>query len=283
MPPKDHFQNQPWLTRPITIGANTIRAAGLVNNVPGIDRKSMRVMGKYSLIYMLRLEHGFYSDGHGTHRALSAGDVLWLHPELPHAYGPDEGRDWTQIYVVFEGPQWEQWSREGILDASQPLTHAEPLGMWQRRFEDVFQSDSPQDPASALRIFGRLLNLMTALLATHAESQRSTADDWLKESQLLLGVRPGAPVLSPAEVARKVGQSYESFRKRFAAAVGVSPGQFQQRCRIDFACAAIYQGNRSFKALAEELGFCDVFHFSKTFRQVVGDTPSEFRRKARGA
>jgi len=30
------------------------------------------------------------------------------------------------------------------------------------------------------------------------------------------------------------------------------------------------------------LEFCDVFHFSKAFKQVMGLTPSEFRQKAHG-
>jgi AraC-like DNA-binding protein len=76
--------------------------------------------------------------------------------------------------------------------------------------------------------------------------------------------------------------SYENFRKKFSQHVGESPGHFQKRRRIEHACAAIYQGTHSFKALADELGFCDVFHFSKTFRQVVGETPKEFRAKAQG-
>mgnify|MGYP002260660693 CR=1 FL=1 len=79
-----------------------------------------------------------------------------------------------------------------------------------------------------------------------------------------------------------MGLSYENFRKQFAARTGVSPGAFQKRKRIDRACSAIYQGGRTLKQLAEELEFCDVFHFSKAFKQIVGSTPSEFRRKVRG-
>ena len=67
------------------------------------------------------------------------------------------------------------------------------------------------------------------------------------------------------EVARRAGLSYESFRKRFARARGIAPAKFQTQRRIEFAQAAIYQGTRTFQELADELGFCDAFHFSKTF------------------
>ena len=41
-------------------------------------------------------------------------------------------------------------------------------------------------------------------------------------------------------------------------------------------------GEAFIKQIADELGFCDVFHFSKAFKQVVGLTPSDFRRRVRG-
>jgi AraC-like DNA-binding protein len=42
------------------------------------------------------------------------------------------------------------------------------------------------------------------------------------------------------------------------------------------------KGDRSIKQIADELGFCDVFHSSKAFKQVVGTTPSEYRWRVRG-
>jgi len=105
---------------------------------------------------------------------------------------------------------------------------------------------------------------------------------WLEESQRLLGSPESGGWLSPQQVAQKVGLSYENFRKQFAARTTVSPGQFQKRKRVERAQSAIYHGGQSLKQLAEELEFCDVFHFSKAFKQVTGTTPSEFRRKVHG-
>jgi AraC-like DNA-binding protein len=94
-------------------------------------------------------------------------------------------------------------------------------------------------------------------------------------------VRPGWP--APQAVAREVGLNYENFRKRFAQLTGESPGRYQKRRRLDWACAAIYHGEQSLKQIADELGFCDVFHFSKAFKQEVGLTPSDYRRRVHGS
>ena len=256
-------------------------AAGQVRNVAGIERKSMRTLGSFGLIYMVDVE-GYYVDELGTQCDLRSGDAVWIHPGVAHAYGPKRGKTWTQIYVVFDGPQWERWAAEGITNFRRPVTHAEPVEGWARRWHDAFPADAAPTLAHALRTFGVINQLLLELLAVHDESSQSTRDAWLFESQRLLGEREASRALSPQSVARTLGMSYESFRKKFAHHIGESPGHYQKRRRIEHACAAIYQGTHSFKALADELGFCDVFHFSKTFRQVVGETPSAFRVKARG-
>jgi AraC-like DNA-binding protein len=119
-------------------------------------------------------------------------------------------------------------------------------------------------------------------MAATVAAGTARGEAWFEQSLRLLGQRRAGAWATPQAVAREVGLSYENFRKRFAALGGESPGQYQKRRRLEWACAAIYQGERSLKQIADELGFCDVFHFSKAFKQVVGTTPSEYRTRVRG-
>ncbi|GAB5561243.1 MAG: hypothetical protein SynsKO_28900 [Synoicihabitans sp.] len=225
---------------------------------------------------------GYYVDDLGNSEELKSGDVVWIHPGNTHAYGPRSGQAWTQIYLILDGTQWEHWVEEGVWDINRPVSHAAPVDYWRGRFHDAFSAEDGSDPATAMRTMGVVHRLIFDLLAAREEGQRDRGEAWLRESQQLLGERGAPEDLSPHVVAQKVGMSYESFRKKFAERLGESPGHFQKRRRIEHACASIYQGTHSFKELADELGFCDVFHFSKTFRQVTGETPSDFRRRVRG-
>lgn len=275
------IRDEPWLTQPISVGETTIVAAGQVRNEWGIDPKSMRVLGSHGFAYMVDVE-GFYVDARGTSCDLRSGDVVWIHPDLPHAYGPNKGRRWTQIYLVLEGPEWAHWVNTGVLDPARPVTHAAPVEFWRERLHSIFPPDPLPNQATALRMLGGTLQVMLDMLAADAESRESPGEAWLARSQRLLSGRLGEHSPTPQAVAREVGLSYENFRKKFQERTGESPGRYQKRRRIEQACAAIFQGSHSFKELADDLGFCDVFHFSKTFRQVVGETPSQFRRRARG-
>jgi AraC-like DNA-binding protein len=282
MPSASSTRAQPWLQSPLRTPAGDLQLAGLLNNIAGIDRRAMRVLGSYALVLMVA-GRGYYCDVRGTDREVEPGDVLLVFPEIAHAYGPLEGQDWTQIYFVFAGPQFDLWRRTGLLRPHRPVLRVGAVDYWQQRLSSVLKSDALHGRGAALRALGRFTEVVTEMIAADSEGrEQATGEAWLDKSLRLLGYRTTAGWKTPQEVAREVGLSYENFRKRFAQLSGESPGQYQKRRRLDWACAAIYQGEHTIKQIADELGFCDVFHFSKAFKQVVGITPSEYRRRVSG-
>lgn len=282
MASSETFHARPWLESPLPTPVGGLQLAGALENNEGIDPRAMRVLGSYALIYILAAD-GYYADARGRRRDLGAGDVALIFPELAHAYGPKPGTPWRHLYVVFAGPQFDLWRKRGLIDPARPVWRAEPVDFWARQLEEAVSPGERHGPASALRTLGRFLDVLTAMLALReADGGDAAGAAWLAESQRLLSGPDAQGWPAPQRVAQAVGLSYENFRKQFAARTGVSPGQFQKRKRINRAQSAIYQGGRTLKQLAEELEFCDVFHFSKAFKQITGTTPSEFRRKVRG-
>lgn len=244
----------------------------------------MRILGSYALILMVS-GTGYYCDARGTRRDLVAGDAVLVFPEIAHAYGPREGSDWTQIYYVFSGPQFDLWRKRGLLRPAHPVWRLGAADYWQQRLFAVLHNEPRESmgPGAALRAVGRFLEVLAEMIAADGEAAKAPERDaWLEKSLRLLGRRSAHGWRAPQDVAREVGLSYENFRKRFAQFTGESPGQYQKRRRLEWACAAIYQGEHSIKQIADELGFCDAFHFSKAFKQVVGTTPSEYRRRVSG-
>jgi AraC-like DNA-binding protein len=156
---------------------------------------------------------------------------------------------------------------------------------WQRRLQGVLQNEPREksQTGAPLRSIGRFLDVLAEMISTDDEASRETKQSgWLEQSLRILGHRTAKGWTTPQEAASEVGLSYENFRKRFAEFTDESPGQYQKRRRLEWACAAIYQGEHTIKEIADDLGFCDVFHFSKAFKQVIGTTPSEYRRRVRG-
>ncbi len=281
MPTAFKFRAEPWLTSPLRTAVGEIQQAGLLQNIHGIDPAKMRILRHFTLMLMVA-GRGYYRDERGHKADLDPGDVVLVFPEIPHAYGPVEGAEWTQVYFVFDGPQFVLWRRQGLLNPDQPVLRLGAPEYWRQRLAEVLTRERKAGPGEPMRAMGRFLRVLGDMAATHVELARAGEDSWFEESQRLLGDRGAAGWPTPQETAQRVGLTYENFRKRFAQLSGESPGRYQKRRRLEWACASIYHGQMSFKQIADALGFCDVFHFSKAFKQEIGVTPSEYRQRARG-
>lgn len=282
MPPAAKHRSEPWLKSPLRTPVGEIELAGLLRNVPGIDPAGMRILRRFTLVLMVE-GRGYYRDARGLREEIGPGDVVLVFPEIAHAYGPQPGGDWTQIYFVFDGPQFQLWRAQGLLAPEHPVLRLGAVDYWRRRLHEVVKGEPLHRAGAPLRVLGRLLHVMTDMVASDAENTRQAGRDaWLDKSLRLLGDRGPAGWLTPKEVAPQVGLNYENFRKRFVSLAGESPGRYQKRRRLEWACAAIYHGESSLKQIADTLGFCDVFHFSKAFKQEIGFTPSDYRRRVRG-
>ena len=79
------------------------------------------------------------------------------------------------------------------------------------------------------------------------------------------------------DVARRIGLPYDTFRKRFRADVGVSPGAFRLDRRIDAAKSLLRMTPMTHAAIAASLGFANEQHFAKRFRARAGRSPRDYR------
>lgn len=282
MPPVAKYRSEPWLQSPLRTPVGEIELAGLLRNVPGIDPAGMRILRRFTLVLMVE-GRGYFRDGRGTDLEVGPGDVMLIFPEIAHAYGPLGGREWTQIYFVFDGPQFQLWRAQGLISPERPVLRLGAADYWRQRLQEVLKGEPLHSAGAPMRALGRLLNVMMEMIAADAESARRAGRDfWIETSLRLLGERGPDGWLAPQQVAQRVGLSYENFRKRFTQLTQESPARYQKRRRLEWACAAIYHGDSSFKQIADSLGFCDVFHFSKAFKQQIGFTPSDYRKRVRG-
>ncbi len=278
-PPKQKAES--WLNTPIQSQLGSLSLAGELENNPGIDLRSMRILGKYALVLILD-GSGFYKDDRCTSTDIEPGDAILVFPEIAHAYGPHRNGHWNHAYIVFEGAQFDLLRQTGVLDPDQPIWRLPPIAFWKQRLKELVQTAPGANQPSTLKTIAQFSYLLADMAATHLESHQHSNDAHIDESTILLSEPFEGTWLSPQSVAQKLGISYESFRKRFVQRTGESPAHFQKRRRIEHACAAIYQNALTFQQLADRLGFCDVFHFSKVFRQITGEPPSAYRKRALG-
>ncbi len=83
--------------------------------------------------------------------------------------------------------------------------------------------------------------------------------------------------LSITEIANECGVSECYFRRLFQEYSGESPINFRQKHRIEKAKQLLLSDEHyTVGEIAEELGFSDIYHFSKTFKKFCGISPNKY-------
>ncbi len=249
-----------------------ITLAGYIRESEGVSFAPMRRLGSYALVYLLE-GSGRYDDAAGRSVAVSAGDCLVLLPEVAHGYGPDAGERWSEFHIVFDGPAFDLLRDVGVF-GDIPVRRLLPVGRWLPQLEAALASERADTLAERTAGIARFVALLTELLLSEPTAADSS---WVAAACRLLE-RDLAEDCDLAAVAASLGMSYESFRKQFGRAVGVPPARYRAVRRIDAACVLLHRPEQTLRSIAATLGFADEYHLSRRFTQIVGKTPSEFRR-----
>jgi AraC-like DNA-binding protein len=248
-----------------------ITLTGTIHGSLGLPPNPMRILGSYALVYLLS-GTGRYEDARGTRLEVSTGDLLLLFPEIAHTYAPPSGSHWDEIYIVFDGPVFDLWRQQGLLNPDSPFYHLEPVDYWRPRFAEV--------SAPGLSPLERLCRLQSVLADTLTNYRRDPAaardDQWLASARALLDADvPKA--LYVDQIAKRLRLSPETFRKRFARLAGIPPWRYRMTRVIERACRLVHESRLTNKEIAAQLNFNDEFHFSRRFKQITGRSPTQFR------
>lgn len=260
-------------------GIGRLSAAALDHNQTGLPPGHMRVLGCFAVVYTVT---GFcrYVDATGRQLEMGPGDLMLIDPNTPHWYGGVPGTNWVHYWVTFEGPVFELWLAGGRLKQAAPLTNLVPIDFWLNRMRATASLPSGAGQHDVLRQVCGWQQLLAEVLALADMGEARAAErEWMQAA--MVAVESGLDNhKTGAQIARKLGMSYESFRKRFRSCVGRSPGQYRTLKRMERAAGRLMDTDEPIKQIALALGFCDEFDFSRRFKHVMGISPSQYRRRS---
>ncbi len=280
----DHTVKTRLLLRPVKSPLGTIRLAGVNQGGFGVGRPPgpPRTLTCYSLCYVMK-GSGLYSDARIASMTVGKGDLITYFPGHPHRCGTRPNEFWDELWFEFEGPAFDLLRDTKLLNPRQPVHHTQNCDHWFRRFFQLIPPLHLREKTPPQVTVSRFVSVLTEILADSEAAEESPVprDDWLNSACELLA-RHDSPHGHPAAVARKLGFSYETFRKKFRAVIGFAPGRFHLDSRIDRAAALLHQGRFTIKEIAAQLDFCDEFYFSRCFKRRFGQSPRAFRQQVRG-
>jgi AraC-like DNA-binding protein len=238
-------------------------------------RVDKRFVGYYTLQFGVS---GGVELFYGDERHLLTDDRAWFWTAYPGPrvrFHASPGRDWWEHrYVAFRGPRVTHWLAEGIYPdrpfAPPPATVPDLTTRFDRMVALSQQTDR--------RGVARAINLLEGiLLEIAAERDRSEAEpeEWLR---VALEHLTGDPAPDYPALAARCGMSLSTLRRRFRVATGTPLHEYALQTRAAAARALLVETDLPVKAVAERLGYRDVYFFTRQFRRLVGVPPAAYRR-----
>lgn len=205
------------------------------------------------------------------------GTMLFFPRGTAHAAQSDPDDPWSfySVGFVLEPASPGVADRIAALDPHRTFGNTRQL---QDLFEQLDRAWNSGMPGFSMACRGLVMLLMQQYLAAaerrrHAVPHAATIEAVVERMHQHVG-----RVDAVGDLARQAGLSESRFRDLFKAVTGCSVTRYQNRLRIQAAQDLLADGSMAVGEVAEELGFRDVYYFSRLFKRFTGVPPSSARR-----
>lgn len=179
-------------------------------------------------------------------------------------------------------PLTEDSARQSVLlDGSEPW-HAPALGA----IEIAWKSCAQHPPGYEFEV-REALSRLALLLCRHRTAVRShSSERALREEERLKQMlrfleENYASELTAAQIAQSARISESECLRCFRRTIGTPPSQYLKQLRVQKAAQLLVSTGHGIAETGALCGFQDASYFTKTFREMKGCTPSEFRQTNR--
>lgn len=145
-------------------------------------------------------------------------------------------------------------------------------------FAQLLRHWNQRQPGFSLACRGLMSQLMQQYLKVAVQHTLSVPHTARLEKVVQLLHSHVGRVYSVHELAQQTGLSDSRFRLLFHQFTGCSVTRYQNRLRIQTAQDLLLSGQYTVTQVAAELGFADVYYFSRLFKKIVGINPSACRQ-----
>ncbi|WP_438431158.1 helix-turn-helix domain-containing protein [Gorillibacterium sp. sgz500922] len=190
---------------------------------------------------------------------------------------PQDGESWTflfiQILPALIAPNWHEAKRRLGPAPFLPET-SKPIRMLQAIFDEAC-AGRIADAYTASSMVYQFVTELCRFASLPPDDRR----EWpVKVRQVAEHLEAHYDqMLSLDQLAELHQVSKYHLIRMFTAAVGVPPGEYRSRIRIEQAMRLLRQTDESLDQIAERVGYSSGSYFIRAFRQMTGCTPGSFR------
>ncbi|MEJ6023833.1 GlxA family transcriptional regulator [Ramlibacter sp. PS4R-6] len=143
----------------------------------------------------------------------------------------------------------------------------------------VARHAGPEDAMRVARINLMDLQVSSPLAYASLTHGARAADPVIERAQQWVAQHYAEADAPVADMARITGLAERTFKRRFAAATGMTPMEYIHHVRLEEAKHLLETGDTAIEAIAVDVGYSDNSFFTKLFKRKVGMTPAKYRQR----
>ncbi len=213
----------------------------------------------------------------GQRFAAQAGSVVWLDTAMQYAHGCNADADhWNYLWMSIDGHGLDavfaflRVGQQPVFASSSP---AEPL------FEQALAKLAHRSQTTDALSSAIVSQLVALLVAERGEQEEDSGE---RVQRLMRALRADiARNWQIEDMADISSLSASQLHRQFRQKTGTTPMDWIRHERMNLAKRLLTSTDAKISAVALSSGYADPYHFSRDFRRISGQSPSEFRR-ARG-
>lgn len=201
---------------------------------------------------------------------------LLYHPS-GEIHGEHRREAWGKSFYIELGPMLQ----ERMSECGTPLNSFTFKGVLAHRLVvRLYKEFYEQDAVSRIAIEGLVLEMLAHCYRASSGSAKTGRPRWLKEAHDIVH-DDYANGLSLSTIAKRVGVHPVYLATEFRRSYGCSIGDYIRWLKVEKACTLLAGSTTSLADIAAALEFSHQAHFSRTFKDYMGITPSEYRKRLR--
>lgn len=217
----------------------------------------------------------------GKEYEIGEGDCVFIDCQLPYSHSTDTNL-WTLSWIHFYGNTMQRIYEKYLERGGGPAFRPDDLEPFQHLHKTLYSIASSDDYIRDMRINGELNNLLTLLMNESWHPEERQTPDLKRENinlikQYLDEHYDEKITLDDLTECFFISKYYLTrvFRKQF----GISISHYLLSIRITKAKQMLRFTDETVENIGYKCGFGAPHYFSRTFKQVEGISPSEYREK----
>jgi AraC-like DNA-binding protein len=243
---------------------------------PGVtvDELDFRLK-KYALIYVIRGK-GEYVDMHGNKYPLSAGSIFQRHPEVMHSTLIDSESAWAECFIDFGTNLYNSLVAYNLIRDDHFVYQISPDKTIESECYELMVRLENCSEAELPFLASDMISFLAGIIQRCTTVSEGEMDRVIDKSCIFFSKNP-AKRIELKKYCKTHGLGYESFRKAFRQKIGISPGQYIVKRRMDTACQMLRISRKPINGIASELGYSSQYEFSAQFKKNIGISPKAYR------